>query len=152
MLAEKAPIDVSQPEDVLEAVRQIWEAKRGRANFPRRSGFSLRDLRRVIHHLAFVAIEGERYRVKFMGDTLVQALGNHTDQFVNDAFVPPRAKKLCKHFAEVERARVPMTICGAMSEGGDDHRMHHTFIAPLAEDGASIDGFMVVILFSSIQR
>jgi hypothetical protein len=152
MLAEKTPIGVSQPEDVLEAVRQIWEAKRGRADFPRRSEFSLRDLRRVIHHLAFVAIEGELYRIKFMGDSLVQALGNRIDQFVTDAFVPPRAKKLCQHFAETECARVPITICGAMSEGGDGHRMHHTLIAPLAEDGVSIDGFMIVILFGSVQR
>ena len=152
VMTRKSLTEPAQIDSTLETARQLWESKRDQADFPPRSAFSLRDLRSVIHNLAFIGIEGEaeslhRYRIKFMGDELVRVLGNHTGEFVMDAFRPPRAKKLCDHFAEAERTRVPMTLFGAMSEGGDDHLEHHTLIAPLAEDGASLDGFMVVILF-----
>ncbi len=40
-----------------------------------------------------------------------------------------------------------MMLFGATSEGGDDHLEHHTLITPLAEGGASMDSFMVIILF-----
>ena len=154
MTNRKAPTELAQIAFTLETVRQIWAAKRDQGNFPQRSAFSLRDLRSVIRHLAFIAIESgteplNRYRIKFMGDELVRVLGAHTGQLVTDAFMPLRAQKLGAHFAEAEHARVPLTMFGTMSQGGHDHLAHHTLIAPLAEDGASIDALMVVIRFNS---
>lgn len=141
-------------DEALDLIRHLWEVKRSARSLPSRSDFTLHDLRPVIHNVSFIGIERDehgavQYKIKFMGDSLVQILGNHIGSFIHTSFDRRVAEKFRKHFCQVEAATVPLRFSGTMTELKRTYLQHRTLIAPLSDNGKFVDGHMCSIFFGA---
>lgn len=141
-------------DEALDLIHRLWELKRGTRPLPSRADFTLHDLRPVIHNVSFIGIEREaggavRYKIKFMGDGLVQVLGNHIGNFIQASFDRRVAEKFRKHFGQAEAAAVPLRFSGTMTELKRTHLQHRTLIAPLSDNGTVIDGHICSIFWGA---
>ena len=141
-------------DEALDLIHRLWELNRGTRSLPSRSDFTLHDLRPVIHNVSFIGIERDergavRYKIKFMGDGLVQVLGNHIGSFIQASFDRRVAEKFRKHFGQVEAAAVPLRFSGTMTELRRTHLQHRTLIAPLSDNGKFVDGHICSIYFGA---
>ncbi|MBU6445022.1 MAG: PAS domain-containing protein [Alphaproteobacteria bacterium] len=140
--------------EALDLIHCLWNLKRGDRPLPSRSDFTLHDLRPVIHNVSFIGIERDergavQYKIRFMGDGLVQVLGNHTGSFIQTSFDQRVAEKFRKHFGQVEAATVPLRFSGTMTELKRTYLQHRTLIAPLSDNGKFVDGHMCSIFFGA---
>ena len=135
----------------LNAVADLWRAKRGDRRFPAREDFSLRELKGVLRNLAFLDVVraeyGCRFFVRFMGSELDAQLlpmtGRFTDE-VLDAYFQHKWHHVWNH--ALDTGRLSRSIARAEYRERQ-YAYVEGFYAPLATDGDNIDKLMIVACY-----
>lgn len=116
----------------------LWREKVGNRAAPARSDFSLRNLKQLLQDVAIYervnVTEGRRYRVRLMGSTFAETMGDLTGKFIDEAvptaFVP-------RWYAALDAtldAMAPLRFISRSDTFGKTFLVGEYFEAPLLND------------------
>jgi len=135
--------------ELLELCRQ-WHELKGAGEIPKRADFTPRVLKNSLPHLAIYErvncpTLGKRYRVRLMGTSFAQILGDLTGKFVDEA-VP--AAVLPRWYGALDATlgtRAPLRFLGREDTNDMSFLTGEFFSAPLLSD----DGQMTMVIGSA---
>jgi hypothetical protein len=117
----------------------IWRAKTGERNMPKRSELTPRDLKDLLKNIILAQREQanpSRYRFRLIGTGLTDIIGEHTGQAFEDSIPPehlPRWIEVCDMILESEQ---PWRFLGRVHIRGREYLNAENLYVPLAgEDG-----------------
>lgn len=139
--------------DLLSSVRDYWLEKRGQRAMPSRADVSPAEIKAQLPHVLLAdVIEGGKYfRYRLIGRELARFFhSDPTGKLMDDALAPFGEETvdatLASYRSVVER-RAPMRLTGAGSIYGQDPKRFDAFLAPLSEDGTTVNMILGTFVF-----
>lgn len=134
----------------LEAIRDRWRKLYRDGRLPSRADFPPESLTPWMGHIQIIELVREgsaiRYRARLVGTRIVYYEGRDNTGLFLDAMIPPdrRAEILQPYRASLETREPVYSSFYSCSEAAISSKLER-LILPLANDGATIDQFLVAI-------
>jgi hypothetical protein len=85
-----------------------------------------------------------RYRVRLMGTSIVQVLGEHTGKFLDETITSPFRERWSMAMDAALSAGVPIRLSGRVDYGGHDYLAMELMLAPVEESRGSAAAILIV--------
>ena len=139
--------------DVLSSVRDYWQEKRAGRSMPSRGDISPAQIRTQLPHilLADVIEGGKDFRYRLVGDRLVQFFhSDPTGKLMTEVIAPfgdETTRATLASYRRVVERRAPVRLTGSGSFFGQDPKHFDAFLAPLSNDGATVNMILGTFVF-----
>ena len=134
------------------AIREVWAAKRGARRYPSRQDFDLPDLAPWLRHVEIVHVERGapgrvRYRYGFVGTAINAIDGTSiTGRYADEVFKGLYENITSDYEAVLQSGEPNERVFVEMVNNRGQVRTYCKLTLPLADDGASIDALLVMLL------
>jgi hypothetical protein len=138
---------------VLSVVRDYWLAKRGARAMPGRGDVSPAELKAQLPHilLADVIEDGKDFRYRLVGDQLAKFFPESpAGKLMSEAIAPfgeETVRATLSIYGQVVERRAPLRITGAGAFYGQDPKLFDAYLAPLSNDGATVNMIFGTFVF-----
>ena len=115
----------------------LWRAKTGNRQMPRRSELTPRDLKDVLRHLLIserIAMNPSQYRWKLIGTSLTGILGEHTGKTFEESIPPEHLARWVECGDMILDGGQPLRFLGRVHMNGRDYLDAENLFVPLAND------------------
>jgi hypothetical protein len=139
--------------DVLASVRDYWFGKRGDRSMPSRSDISPAQLKSELPHilLADVIDGGADFRYRLVGTQLRRFFFDEpSGKLMSEAIAPFGEMTLqgtLGAYRNVIERRAPVRLTGSGSFYGQDPKLFDALLAPLSDDGATVNMILGTFVF-----
>ncbi|HEY0107327.1 MAG TPA: PAS domain-containing protein [Rhizomicrobium sp.] len=149
-------VEIDKPADWpsdLSVLRDYWLASRGTRTMPRRGDISPAQLHMQLPHilLADVIDGGRDFRYRLVGLQLLPFFHfEPSGRLMSDVLAPfgeTTRQATLESYRSVIRRRAPMRITGSGTVYGQDPKHFDALLAPLSEDGISVDAILGTFVF-----
>jgi hypothetical protein len=136
--------DIAAPIDpILLRIFNYWESKRGSRLMPSRADIDPAELRSLVYNLMLydVVEPGKTYRVRLVGQAIVDFVGkNNTGQLATASMPPEAAKRMIEILTSVVVNRGPRFRAGyAYWQKDKSYRKFEACFLPLSPDDQTVD-------------
>ena len=139
-------LSFSAPE--LLKVLAIWREKASGRTVPLRGDMNARTLSAFLPHVIIVDVversDERRFRLRLMGTTITRMLGDHTGQFVDEAFASPFRERWAVAIATALDAGSPIRLFGRLEYKARDFVETEFLLAPVEPCAASAEAVLIV--------
>ena len=132
--------------DLPRELLALWVSLCVDGRLPRRSDFDFARLRRHLGWLCVVEVvdEGADFRYRLIGTNIVDRVGRDMSGRLVSQVLPASALDI---FRDAMHERAAVRTHGPVSWRGKGFLRHETLILPLADDGRTVDRFLVEMVF-----
>jgi hypothetical protein len=132
----------------LAEAAQLWREKAGANGLPQRSDFNARTLKSVLPNVVIldrIDDNGKsRYRIRVMGTTIAELLGDFTGKFLDEAVVDPFAQRWFAMLEATNKAGCPLRFFGRVQYGRQDYIAIDMMLAPLGSRAGHADAVLAI--------
>jgi len=141
---------LSHPET--DALRNLWEAKRGARALPKRADFTVPALQRWVTHLSVAdVLPGEKFQFTSFGSALADVYGQDLTGAILDELTPTDIwKVVIQHYREVVGTKQPLFAPISVSNGSWYTEVSRLLL-PLSNDGETVS-FIVGADYSRVAQ
>jgi hypothetical protein len=138
---------------VLSSVRSYWLSKCETGSMPRRSDISPAQLKVQLPYilLADVVDGGKDFRYRLIGTQLTQFFpANPSGKLMSETLTPfgeATVAATLESYRNVAQRLAPMRLSGSGSWFGQDPKHFDAFLAPLSDDGTTVNMILGVFIF-----
>lgn len=130
----------------------LWQSKRGDREFPSRADFTIEDLKPFFGWVTITEIEHDPFRIKYrLIGTKITTLANRdvTGRYLDEVYSPEVYGELIKGYRAVLERRMPVRVTARYRHIEKDYLSIDSLLAPLSNDGKSID---MIIIFEALSK
>jgi hypothetical protein len=139
-------LSFSAPE--LHRVLAIWREKAAGRTMPLRIDMNARTLSPFLPHVIIVDVvessDERRFRLRLMGTTITRMLGDHTGQFVDEAFASPFRERWAVAIGTALDAGGPIRLSGRLEYKAHDFVETEFLLAPVEPCAGSAEAVLIV--------
>lgn len=127
---------------------EIWRSRCTDGRLPARREFDVLELREYLGWLCVAEVlpGGGDLRYRLIGTSIVDRVGRDATGKRVSEVLPPEALRIYFHLIDHPR---PLRTHGEIGWRGRDFLRHETLLLPLADDGAAVDRFFVLMSITS---
>jgi hypothetical protein len=139
----------------LSAIHTLWREKAGTRPIPARQDFSLRCVKTYLRDVAIyertVTEEGRcRYRVRLMGTTFAETMGDLTGKYLDEAIPESFLPRWYAALDATLDAGVPLRFVARSDTAGKSYLVAEYFEAPLLDDNGAASMVLACSHFSAL--
>jgi len=132
----------------LAEAASVWRDKAAGRDMPLRRDMGARTLKPFLPNVVILDIvednAARRYRVRLMGTSIAQVLGDHTGKYLDETITPPFRDRWSMAIEAALSAGVPIRLSGRVDYGGHDYLAMELMLAPFEQRGESAAAVLVV--------
>lgn len=138
---------------VLSFVHAYWQSKCGARRMPARNDISPVQLKLQLPHIMLVDVvdDGADFRYRLVGTQLRESfLEEPSGRLMSEVMAPHgevTVRETLQSYRSVVARRAPMRLTGSGAWYGQDPKLFDAFLAPLSDDGATVNMILGTFVF-----